>query len=270
MRGFLLQRLDIVSVVLKGQSSVEYLTTYGWVLLAAGIASAAYIQSVPGQTCNPSVEEYEGSVISVEDVAVNGDGELELLVENNVYSSVKITSANISGGEVVTSYTETVGGQEEDDYSIADVQGGSCSTSEVTLEYSYGAGTGETTTTLQHPGNLEEYSFGKILRSGDSFDLLIADQSVNATASGFCLGDLCSTTSTAVESNKYLDQSGGKMQGELALNQLRTDCLGDSCDNLYREGKDDVTQRNIETRTMNGTLSVKSIIPRGKLTIEEP
>lgn len=72
----------------KGQSSIEYLTTYGWMLGVVAIIGAAIFATVQGQ-CVQSTSGFTGQDISIENFGQGEDG-LSLEVRNTASSTVEI------------------------------------------------------------------------------------------------------------------------------------------------------------------------------------
>ena len=79
----------------KGQSSIEYLTTYGWMLLAVGITGGA-IFSVAGNQNLETVKGFSETDVTVEDFAVTTDGGFDIILKNTGSETVTINSVNIS------------------------------------------------------------------------------------------------------------------------------------------------------------------------------
>lgn len=86
----------------KAQSAIEYLMTYGWMLLVVAIVGGAIFATVGNQTVE-STSGFTGSDLMVESFGVNTEGVLEMEVRNTGSETVSINSLNISdNGE----YTE--------------------------------------------------------------------------------------------------------------------------------------------------------------------
>ena len=74
---------------IKAQAAIEYLMTYGWMLLAVGIlGSTAY--TTLGAECVPSVSGFEGQAVGVEDFALSTDGEFMLMLANSNRNDVEV------------------------------------------------------------------------------------------------------------------------------------------------------------------------------------
>ena len=75
---------------LKGQSAVEYLTTYSWMLLAVGLAGAVLFQSVE-QPCINTSSGFLGQNAEVTDYGITVQGNLTMTVMNNKQEKLNIT-----------------------------------------------------------------------------------------------------------------------------------------------------------------------------------
>lgn len=67
---------------MKGQSSIEYLSTYGWMLVTVAIVSGAIYSYIPQDTCNGEVTTELGNQLQIEDIAVDTQGDLNLQIRN--------------------------------------------------------------------------------------------------------------------------------------------------------------------------------------------
>jgi hypothetical protein len=95
---------EVMRSASKGQSAIEYLMTYGWMLLVVAIVGGAIFATVNGQTVE-STSGFSGSDLMVENFGVNSEGILQMEVRNTGSETVSINSLNVSdNGE----YTERV------------------------------------------------------------------------------------------------------------------------------------------------------------------
>jgi len=94
----------------KGQSAIEYLMTYGWMLLVVAIVGGAVFALAGGQ-CVESTSGFTGGVM-VSDFAINADsGDMVVAVANEDPDTIEVEEVVISSdsGEVV---------QEVDDFVV--------------------------------------------------------------------------------------------------------------------------------------------------------
>ena len=80
---------------LKGQSAIEYLMTYGWMLLVVAITGGAIFATVGSQSTD-SVSGFTGSDIIVDGFGVTGDNELGLSARNGAGNEIVVSRVNAS------------------------------------------------------------------------------------------------------------------------------------------------------------------------------
>jgi len=80
----------------KGQSAIEYLMTYGWMLLVVAIVGGAIFATVQGQ-CTTSTSGFSTSDVRVADFATNSDGNLAFELRNAAASPVEIDNISVEG-----------------------------------------------------------------------------------------------------------------------------------------------------------------------------
>jgi|AntDeeMinimDraft_6_1070357.scaffolds.fasta_scaffold00043_10 hypothetical protein len=85
----------------KGQSAIEYLMTYGWMLLVVAIVGGAVITTVQNNQneCTgeiPTSLETAQQGFGVSDFGVGSDG-AQVVLENSAQDSVTVTSVSIAG-----------------------------------------------------------------------------------------------------------------------------------------------------------------------------
>lgn len=88
---------------LSGQSAIEYLMTYGWMLLVVAVAGGAVFSTV-GEQSIESVSGFTGEDVIVENFGVTSTNELEIELRNGASDSVEIQEITVGDGdEQVTS-----------------------------------------------------------------------------------------------------------------------------------------------------------------------
>ena len=87
----------------KGQSAIEYLMTYGWMLLVVAIVGGAIFATVQGQ-CTQSTSGYSGGDVLVENFGTDGDGNLQMEIRNGGSDTLEINEVEIenNGGDSIT------------------------------------------------------------------------------------------------------------------------------------------------------------------------
>ena len=125
----------------KGQSAIEYLFTYGWMLVAVSVISGA-IYSVIGTTCVDNTAGFTGQSVALQDFGVDTDGNLDVVVKNNEYQRVNVSRIVLEDGDdkrqiydpqsIEASSTEVMTANQTDE------QGSQCKTYDVTIRYDLG------------------------------------------------------------------------------------------------------------------------------------
>ena len=83
---------------MKAQSAIEYLITYGWMLIALSIVSAA-IFGIYEPVCSESASGFIGQTVSIENFGVNSDDELQVVLRNNENYDVDVSRIVLEDGE---------------------------------------------------------------------------------------------------------------------------------------------------------------------------
>jgi len=122
---------------LKAQSAIEYLMTYGWMLLVVALVGGAVFSTVQGQ-CNEAVSGFSGSDVMVDDFGSTSTDKIQFNLRNTAAQDVRInkitfeqdnTSLKIgSTRQIEVSDTELFS---TDGF----VESSSCNTVETTINY---------------------------------------------------------------------------------------------------------------------------------------
>lgn len=81
-----------------GQSAIEYLMTYGWMLLVVAITGGAIFATVGNQSTD-STSGFSGSDVLVDDFGVTSDDELGLNARNGAGNEIVVSRVNVSDSE---------------------------------------------------------------------------------------------------------------------------------------------------------------------------
>lgn len=79
----------------KGQSAIEYLMTYGWMLLVVAIVGGAIFATVQGQ-CTQSSSGFTGQDLTVAAFGVSGDDTLQVELQNTASQSVVLQNVTLT------------------------------------------------------------------------------------------------------------------------------------------------------------------------------
>jgi hypothetical protein len=131
----------------KGQSAIEYLMTYGWMLLVVAIVGGAVITTVQNNQnqCNGEIPTsletaQQGFGVSQFGVGTNG---AQIVLENNGQDQVTVTSATISGSSDFSS-DQTLGVGDTLQVTNPDIDSDdSCADIDVEVTYDQGGLTGQ-------------------------------------------------------------------------------------------------------------------------------
>ncbi len=83
---------------MKGQSAIEYLMTYGWMLLAVSIVGGTIYSTVGNQSVE-SVSGFSGSDVFVDQFGATSDGKLQLVMRNTNHNDISLNEVNLTDGE---------------------------------------------------------------------------------------------------------------------------------------------------------------------------
>jgi len=81
---------------MKAQSAIEYLVTYGWMLVAVSIVSGAIYSTVGGE-CVEATSGFTGQSVEIQDFG-SGD-ELDLVLQNSAGNSITVEEIEIEDSD---------------------------------------------------------------------------------------------------------------------------------------------------------------------------
>lgn len=81
-----------------GQSAIEYVTTYGWMLVAVSVA-AGTTYSFVDFSCSRSTSGFYSESITVENFGVTTNDTLVVSFRNEDYNNLEITGMNLTGDD---------------------------------------------------------------------------------------------------------------------------------------------------------------------------
>jgi len=79
---------------MKGQSAIEYLTTYGWMLLAVSVAAGTTFGTLQ-DSCTRNSAFVNTDTVGIDQFGLTNDGYLSLAVQNNEYERVEVKGLEI-------------------------------------------------------------------------------------------------------------------------------------------------------------------------------
>jgi hypothetical protein len=82
----------------RGQSAIEYLMTYGWMLLVVAIIGGAIFAVVQGSGIQ-SVSGFTGKEVTIDDFGMNSDDELMLAMRNTAADEIQVKAVELKDPE---------------------------------------------------------------------------------------------------------------------------------------------------------------------------
>lgn len=100
---------------MKGQSAIEYLVTYGWMLLSVAVVTGIVLPLIGGNQCNRVSTGIQTGSLSVENYALTEDNNVSLQIENSGPTELSIEEFEATVNNRTRNYTVskniTPGGQ---------------------------------------------------------------------------------------------------------------------------------------------------------------
>lgn len=124
----------------KGQSAIEYLTTYGWMLLVVAVVGGAFYALTQGQ-CTSSVSGQLDNSLTVTDFGVNTQGNLDVMFRNTYNEPITVHTVNISqeSASRIDNPGMFLSVSERSSVELEGVRGvNGCNTIDLTVKYSAG------------------------------------------------------------------------------------------------------------------------------------
>lgn len=135
---------NLFSASRKGQSAIEYLMTYGWMLLVVAIVGGAVITTVQNNQnqCSgeiPTSLEAAQQGFGVSQFGVGSGGDAQLVLENSGQQEITINSVSIDGNSA-SGGSSTVGVGGETTYTASGFgTDDSCTEVQVEVDYDQGS-----------------------------------------------------------------------------------------------------------------------------------
>ena len=125
---------------MKGQSAIEYLVTYGWMVLAVAIVGGIAYDSVSG-SCSRSFSGFYADSVSVGSFGIDSNGNFRVSLKNDQYQQLNIKKFNVSSSDT-TRYKDLDKLVDPGESTALRVpgysQGESCQTLDVEMEFDRG------------------------------------------------------------------------------------------------------------------------------------
>lgn len=248
---------------MKAQSAIEYLISYGWMLIAVSIIGGGlYHYSSPG--CNVEVSGVQGQDLRLEDAALTSDDRFNLAFRSSSNRNITVNQVEIGNGSLIQTKSLLLEPGETKVYEVAETnETEDCVTREIRIQYDIG------------PLNNQQF-YGQVTAPAEFIDAVISlldvgggqiselkiDSTVKPENNDICIGDNCNLTTS--ETGSYVDRSGDTMTGALITERLEFTCMGDNCPSETGTLSGQVSNVN---NTMDGTLYLSDISDLNGLTL---
>lgn len=253
-----------------GQSSIEYLVTYGWMLLAVSMVGGVVYTTVQ-PPCSLQVTNGYGSKISVEQAAVTGGNELSAIFNSGTYLPLQINSITVEDTETGEAYqtNRTVNLRSGESKAVDLVRAertSGCTEMQLGVNFDEGPLKNQVRNIqIQAPVQI----IGEIIRqlkiSGGQINSLDSSSTIHPANTTLCFGGACNSTE-GPETSEYVSRSGDEMTGTLRTSLLEAECVGNLCAQETGTLPGNLSNQN---NTMDGTLNTTEIKPSNNLCIGE-
>lgn len=248
---------------MKAQSAIEYLITYGWMLIGVSIIGGGLYQFA-GNQCQVQVEGLQGADIVAADSALDSDNQLTLAFRSSSNREITVRQVDVGNGSVVQMRDIILEPGETRPYAVANTnRTEECSTMDIQVTYDIGpVNSQKYYGELTAPAELIDAVVDLLSVSGGKIDRLEVQSTIKPSYEDICVGDQCSLTESGDE--EYVNRSGDQMTGYLEVKELEFNCFGDQCADEAGTLPGYVSYTN---NTMDGTLEITEINRNGKLCL---
>jgi len=251
----------------KGQSSIEYLVTYGWMLIAVATVSGVVYPTL-NTGCSPGTTGFSSTDVSITDEGIIDGDRFAVVVKNNRFEDITInrTTLRTNDQNITRSRDVEIKPGERSPYELVSVQDNDtsrCVEADVTMQYDVGPLGGQTIQgTATIPAKLLE---AFISAGGGELVSVQINSSVMPSASSsdvICIGSDCPDRRERTDDPVL--REGDTMNGSLYTNEVSFECMGDGCTEKTGSlsGQLSPNQTN-----MDGTLRVTELKPLSSLCL---
>ncbi len=244
------RELTVFSSV-KGQSAIEYLMTYGWMLLVVAIVGGAIFSIAQSQGLESS-SGFTGGDVAVENFGLSQRGSLDMVLRNTAADSLEVNEITLSQGgeEFTTGIDEEISvGDSTPVSTLGAVQSDAANDIDVEVSYDVGGLTNQTVTGTVS-GNLEVAMSGETETSNWAYvDVSEASQDVVDTSgmSDFYMMQYEASRSDATGSSEGNSGEANSQQGVVPWTQIDQPSARDAC---QAAGYDLATNKQWQASTM--------------------
>lgn len=248
---------------MKAQSGIEYLITYGWMVIAIGVIGGGLYQ-FSGGDCDVEVEGLEGANLVAEDAAIDSDDHLSLAFRSSSNRQITVRQVEAGNSSIVQLRNMILEPGETRAYEFANTNSSEdCATIDLEVTYDIGPVSSQKFYgQLRAPATLIDKIVNFLSVSGGEIDRLVVQSTIKPISGDACIGDQCSLTETG--DSEYVNRSGDNMTGYLEVSELEFNCIGDQCATQTGTYSGYVSLTN---NTMDGTLKFTEIYYDNKLCL---
>lgn len=247
----------------KAQSAIEYLFTYGWMLVVVSIVGGL-IYSQIGTQCEINVSSGPTGTVTVEQVGATSDDRLLMEIRSNAVRSVEVDTVQISDGDETYFLNKTfeVEPGSSEALEVAESERiDDCRNFDASIIYTEGMLTNQVHSfQIQAPVEIMGEITTLLETGGGQIQALNIQSTVMPESGTVCMGGNC--PGTVQETGEYVNRSGDTMIGPLNANTVEHECIGAGCNTETGSLNGFVSNQN---NTMDGTLTVTNIKPVDRL-----
>ena len=240
---------------MKAQSGIEYLITYGWAVIALGVAAGG-LYSFTSQSCQVQTDVFHPD-LRVEDTGLDSQNRLQMLFRSSSNDRIQIKEVRVGGSDGVTQSSNLVlePGQTRE-YLVAEGnESNGCAQMDITIVHDRGPIKNQRLSgTIQLPVTLVEAVIDYLSAGGGEIATLRVNSTLKPENGEICFGDNCNLTT--VETDERVARSGDTLEGALLTDRLEFNCIGDNCPDETGALTGNVSTQN---NTMDGTLNLSDV-----------
>lgn len=251
--------------VRKGQSSIEYLANYGWMIAAVALVSGTVYTQIP-DPCNFEAKSLGTRDVKIADLGITTNQELALSIQSMVAKEVVIDQIIIEGNETIYNNQSSTLYRSGEPYKLGKAtKTEKCNDFTFTVVYDRGEVPNiKKTTDIRLPVQLDSINIPYLLIGGGEISTLESTSTFRATNSDICLGGNCEDSGPTDDNRvrEYVNRSGDEMTGALETNSIEWGCIGGNCGVEEGSLEGYVSEEN---NTVDGTLNLTEIKPDNNL-----
>lgn len=249
---------------MKGQSAIEYLITYGWMLLAVGIGGGVAYSTIQ-PTCQTQVTGFQSNQLAVADEGLIEGDLFAIVLESQAFERITVNRITLeTDNNTINRNREVVlDSGEPQIYEIVEINPDdtSCIEADFTINYDLGPLSDQKAVgSAQIPASLVQAIENFLSVGGGEIETLQINSSMMksqyAQGDNICIGGDC--TAIRQSDDTPIERDGDVMSGSLETNNLEAECIGNNC--TYQTGTAAGEVSNINN-SMDGTLNVTEIRP---------